>query len=217
MAQDLDEAFFNYGTLLTEVHYAIGGILISHRATQAKIDEMLQFSWHDPKSGRWINKQRMKQLGGSIMSFQRFVKLNSISSIANFLESFHTDIKRTVAHDLDIWDPSNDSLPHIEDARMSHALTNVIKHNQAVIQRSTSTSARYLVDHCAFHDGIPVELAPVDVETVLLHIYIFALAVIQKVISVKIPLLAKSPSAQRQAFESLVPEVTRLSKRLRGA
>ena len=128
----LDEAFINYSILITELDYAIGGILISYRATEAKINEMLQLQWDDPASDHSYNKQRMKELGGSIMSFQRFLRLNSISSLAMFLESFHADIKHATKLKFNIWDSSNDNLPYISDARMTHALTNVIKHNQDV-------------------------------------------------------------------------------------
>jgi len=209
---DPHQTFLNYGVLVTELHYSIGGILISHRATHDKIHEMLTIKWYDPKSDRWDNKQRMKELGGSIMSYQKFLMLNSITSVANFLESFHALIKCTTGQKLNIWDSRSNKLPHITDARMAHALSNVIKHNQAIIQRSSSTSARYLVDFCGIQDGIPVELAPIDIESLLFKMFVFGNAVIQKVTKYSGPLHPTSKARLRNIFEALVPDITQLNE-----
>ncbi|MBW3590952.1 MAG: hypothetical protein KY393_03730, partial [Actinobacteria bacterium] len=67
------DVFVQFGVLVTQLHYRLHGILLMLRATDEAIDRLKQAEWFDPKSDHWINKQRMKDLGGAIFSYRRLL------------------------------------------------------------------------------------------------------------------------------------------------
>jgi hypothetical protein len=190
------------GALHTELGYHFGGLLLALRATRAKIDELRETQWFDPQADRWTNKQRMKTLGGALFAYDRVLTRMIISAMAIAVESFAIDVKAATGVSFNTWDPTHDDLRHIVEVRKVSALHNVIKHNQGVIRRNSSASAKFLVDKCGLPQDTPVEYLSLDLEQLIFRVHVCALALIERVSGVRVPILNLDEAEMRRLFES---------------
>jgi len=163
--------------LLFEVDDRIGGILFAYRSTCQKMDELSREEmWLDLKLSRRDNKDRMKELGGALFGYRRFLTEMTISSAANATEAVRANIILVTSVRLDFW-KSSPPVPRLKLAREVLCLTNVIKHNRGQLKRGSSQHAEFLIDKCGLPDGADLYLIPFNMEFMLRQIYAFLLGI----------------------------------------
>jgi hypothetical protein len=161
--------------LLFEVDDRIGGILFAYRATHEKMDELSRDEmWLDLKLSRRDNKDRMKELGGALFGYRRFLVEMVVSSTANAIDSVRAQIIRVTGVRIDFWKESP-RVPRLKLARKVLSLNNVIKHNRGVLRHGSSESADFLIDQCGLPDRADIYLIPFNLEFMLREIYGFLL------------------------------------------
>jgi hypothetical protein len=203
-------------SLLTDLHFRFGGLLLALRATSAKIDELGKTQWFDPQADRLTNKHRMKELSGALFAYHRFLTHMIVSGTAIAFESFVIDVKAATGMSFDMWDSKHNDLRYIMEVRKASTLHNVTKHNQGTICRDSSTSAKFLVDKCGLPEGARVEylsllhnviehnqgtIRSLDLEQLIFRVHVCALALIERVCGVRIPVLHQDESEIRRVFE----------------
>jgi hypothetical protein len=144
-------------TLFSGIHSEFATILIGHRATLEKVEQLGSIKWYDDAADRWTNRSRMKELGGALMSYQRFLYDSSVMSIANAVERTCIWLKQDFGIRWDIFKNFSKTARFQETAREFRSLANIIKHNSGYIDRTTSIFSKYLVDERGFPDGIPLD------------------------------------------------------------
>ena len=100
---DIDSEM-QWGILLTGVHSRIRSLLIAYRATDKAISEMKKIEWYDPKASRSHNKQVMKDLGGAMFSYRKFLTEMMILGIAKSNEDLAVDIYDVLGREFVIWE-----------------------------------------------------------------------------------------------------------------
>lgn len=202
--------------LVTQVSHELTGLWIFHRASSDKLASM-----HD--SDDWVAREReqldvkdfYKVKGGALFSFRDYLTKVTIGALAIILESASISAKQIAGRKVDLWDARWDALPYVLDMRRIAALNNVLKHNQGVIQRSSSRSSRFLVDKCGIRDGQRVVLVGLDLPEQLFRAYSFLLHLVAVLTDIW-PRALRGPEAMlRRAFSGLLPSFTGKRRRRR--
>jgi len=126
--------------------------------------------WLDLKLSRRDNKDRMKELGGALFGYRRFLTEMTISSAANAIEAVRANIILVTSVRLDFW-KSSPPVPRLKLAREVLCLTNVIKHNRGQLKRGSSQHAEFLIDKCGLPDGAELYLIPFNMEFMLRQLF----------------------------------------------
>ena len=199
------------GMLITEAHHRMRTILIAYRASSEKISELFEREWYDPKLDRRGNKDRMKEIGGAIQSYERFLREMTISAAAMEIESLIVLIRQLTRAKFDIWSEDNDNFPYINDARKTCALHNVLKHNCGIIESSKSKSSKYLVAKCRIPNESEVYCNNMHLESLLFSVFAFLIHLITRVDRKSTIFDTIKEERLKELFESLVPDSISLS------
>ena len=144
--------------LFSSIYSEFSTILIGYRATLEKVDQLGSVKWYDEAANRWTNKHRMKEVGGAMMSYQRFLYESSVMNVANSIERTCIWLKQDFKIKWDVFKNSSTHARFQDSAREFRALANIIKHNSAYIDHSTSEFAKYLVEERGFPDKVTIDL-----------------------------------------------------------
>lgn len=152
----MDE-YLKYMTLVSSIHYEFATILIGYRATLEKISQLNTIEWYDETADHRTNKSRMKELGGALNSYNRFLYESSVMNVANAVERTCIWLKQDFQIKWEVFEKSSESARFQETAREFRSLANIIKHNSSYIDRTTSKFSKYLVDERGFPDEVTID------------------------------------------------------------
>lgn len=201
----------------TRTDSRLGGIALSYLATREKIVEMSKVEWYDESLGRFANKTRMKEIGGSTFLFSEFLHENAILALSKVIEDTSIELKRFVKFRFDVIKEPHDVL-YLKELRMIRALANVIKHNVSLLERNSSESAKYLVDECGMRDGFTLDAfihTGHECFNIIEHIpkvYIAIMSLVEKALGVRDPILdLKYDKAFNNIYDHLIPEILNIT------
>ncbi len=140
----------------TRIDSRLGGIALSYLATLEKISEVSQTEWQDDSLDRYEQKIRMKEVGGATFQFIEFLHENTIMALSKVIEDTSIELKRFVKFKFDSVKEHHDVI-YLKELQTIRALANVIKHNVSHLERSTSESAKFLVDECGMMNGYTLD------------------------------------------------------------
>lgn len=152
----MTEDAHKYLTILSDISGKYSTVLISYLATKQKIKELEKIEWYDEELDRWENKQRMKETGASIFQIREYLNESTILITAKVIEDFTIHLKKLFNVKWNVFKNTSDNVRFEKEVRLIRALNNIIKHNQSFLDRSSSSSAKFLVDECGLQDDVPL-------------------------------------------------------------
>jgi len=204
--------------ILSNLAMRARNVWISHLATQSAIQKLSNTPWHDPMLDRFTNKSLMKEVGAAAMGYQVFLGESLVLALAKSLEDFWIDLKKIAKiKKYDIWKSPLQPL-HTQEAKVIRNLGNVIKHNQSIIDKSSSANAKFLVDQAGFTDNIPLSVVflgyknILDLDNIVYQIFLYSLDLMFHLFDFKHELLKlDEPERRTQIANYLIPGVLGLS------
>jgi len=153
----MTEDAHKYLAILSDLSGKYSTILISYLATKQKIKEMEKIEWYDESLDRWENKQRMKETGGSIFQIREYLNESTILVTAKAIEGFTINLKVHFNIKWHVFKNTSQTARFEKEVKLIRALNNIIKHNQSILDRSSSSSAKFLVDECGLKNDTPLK------------------------------------------------------------
>jgi hypothetical protein len=209
----------------TRIDARLGAIAISYLGTSEKVAQLTNTDWYDETLDRFQNKLRMKEVGGSAFQYQIFLHENSILALAKAIEDTAIELRRFTKFKFDSV-REHHGARYVKEMQTIRALANVIKHNLSTIQRSTSESAKFLVDECGVQDNVTLDgliLSGSGLFSVVEYIpkvFLGLLDVVEKATGIRHQLLDLNfNEAFNEIYEHLIPDVLgmrRPNKALQG-
>ncbi|PNH87196.1 hypothetical protein C1M56_14960 [Vibrio diazotrophicus] len=206
----------------TRIHSRVGGIALSYLSTLEKISEVSQTEWHDPSLSRHEQKMRMKDVGGATFQFLEFLHENSVISLAKVVEDTSIELKRFAKFKFDSVKNHHDVI-YLKELQTLRALANVIKHNVSFLDRSSSESAKFLVDECGMTNGYTLDtfiLSNHDSFNIIEYIpkvYISMCSLVEKALGTKHHVLNMPyDEAFNFTYKSLIPDIIKLERPKKG-
>lgn len=151
-----DDAF-EYLSILSSVSGKFSTILISFFATKEKIKDLERIEWFDEELSRWENKERMKQTGGSMNQISEYLHESTILITAKAIEDFTISLNKRFNIKWHVFKNSPEKARFEKEVKLVRALNNIIKHNQSILDKSSSKSANFLVEECNLPDDTPIK------------------------------------------------------------
>ncbi|EGQ8681852.1 hypothetical protein K6672_000620 [Vibrio vulnificus] len=209
-----DEALGFY----TRIDSRLGGVALSYLATIEKISEVSQTPWQDESLSRYEQKIRMKEVGGATFQFIEFLHENAIMSLAKVIEDTSIELKRFAKFKFDSVKNHHEVI-YLKELQTIRALANVIKHNVSYLERSSSESAKFLVDECGMTNGYTLDSFILsrhncfNIVEYIPQIYLAMCSLVEKALDTRHPVLdLEYEDAFDKIYESLIPEVIKLDR-----
>jgi len=204
--------------VLTRLDSRASSVWVSHLATKDKLEQLASTPWYDPTLDRYTNKTRMKEVGAAGMNFRAFILESQLVGLSTSLEMFWIDLRLTYRTKYDIWDEVVQHPMFTHEAKIVRSIVNIIKHNQAVIERKSSDHAKFLVDHAGFPDSSELKLLFIQDSALLqskdmnYFMYLYCLDLLRLITGFAHPILAvPDPERRTKVAEHLVPPVLDLN------
>lgn len=202
----------------TRIDSRMGGIAISYLATLEKVRQLQDTDWYDEKLDRFQNKMRMGEVGGSAFQYAIFLHENSVLALAKAIEDTGIELKRFHKFKFDSV-KEHHNIRYLKELQTIRALANVIKHNLSTVERSSSESAKFLVDNCGVKDNAELEhliLSGSDLFDIVKYVpkvFLALLELVEKALGVHHRLLDKPfDEVFDEIYVHLVPNVLGLSR-----
>jgi hypothetical protein len=200
----------------TRIDSRLSGIALSYLATLEKISDISKTQWQDDTLDHFENKVRMKEVGGATFQFIEFLHENSIMALAKAIEDTSIELKRFVKFKFDSI-TNHHNVIFLKELQTIRALANVIKHNVSYLERSTSESARFLVDECGMINGYTLNAfilshhEAFNISEYIPKVYLSLLSLVEMALGIK-HRLSELPyeEAFNQIYIFLIPEVIKL-------
>ncbi len=213
-------ADLSYFSILSNLDWKMKGLFFSYLATMNAIDQLSTESLFNPEVDLATNDELMKDASAAKMGYMRFITEASILSMSKIVEDVWVALRRDFGFKYNLWKPTV-CVEFEKKARIVRALGNVIKHNESVIDRTSSRQAMFLVEDCGFPNR--AEIFPrlilalgspprpmVSVPELMTEIYVFALDLTCKVAKQTHALLLwKEPERSGAIHAYLVPPFLR--------
>lgn len=167
-----DERFFLYAQFVSIIPHRVGAILLSYLATNNKIKEMYEIKWYDENLSRLENKENMKIVGGSAMSYNKFIKEMTIVAVSKSIEDLLNDLNEEAGLSLEFWD-LDASIVFYDEMKKIRNMNNCIKHSNGIVKDDQSNCNRYLIDVCGLTPDYEITLFEMDYEKVILNNFFF--------------------------------------------
>ncbi len=199
--------------ILTRLEGRSSAVWVSYLAISDKVEQMHRTTWQDPDLDRYANKIRMKEVGGSAISFTTFMHEVLLLALSKSLEDFNIDLKVTGGIKCDIWSSPQCAM-FTHQAKTVSCIGNVIKHNRSFIEKSKSKSSKFLVDEAGYPDQTPLQsiflqdTAQLALKDLPFQIHMYCLDVLRLHMRFEHPVLKLPPHEQRSHLAGcLVPPV----------
>lgn len=205
---------FEYLTLLTEIDWKIGALLISHRASLDKVNDLIEnTSWVDNSLDRYSNKIRMKKLANAGIGYRKFIIEMTIIGIAKTVEDVIVEIKDCLGVEFDIW-TDNYSLKNHQDIKKIRSLNNCIKHNKGKVTDDGSRNSTFIIDQVGLRAGVEIFTLDIDWTREIYKAYIFLVHLVSHLTDSSHALLSLSDEEDgfTRTMNRFMPDFFRISK-----
>lgn len=192
----------DYFSLISQIYQNLQGIVLLYKSSGHGMSELKKNTeWFNPSEDRYENKDRMKELGGSLTLAKWHMQETVILFLARTIEDVIFGLEEMKGLKVNIWKLDPKDYVYLSEAQEIRHLSNVIRHNSGHILKGAGDSSNKLISDFGYSDQARVGQIKFDIDQKLFHVYCFCVELASKSYSKT----CKLPKDGHGFLESLFP------------